>query len=83
MVPSASGKPRDDRRYALTASGEKAVRRGADTFLGGTDVCFAHRKVVKIDSFTQPGSEMGMTISRVTYDYGLKDLEPWASDGKV
>jgi hypothetical protein len=80
---SALGKAGDGRRYDVAAAGEKSVRKGANAFLGGTDVCFAHRQVVKIDSFTQPVSEMGMTVSNVTYDYGLKDLEAWASDEKV
>ena len=80
---SALGKARDDRRYDITAAGEKSVRKGANTFLGGTDVCFARRQVVKIDNFTQPVDELGMTISNVTYDYSLKYLEAWTSDEKV
>jgi hypothetical protein len=79
----ALGKTRDDRRYDVAAAGEKSVRKGANSFLGGTDVCFARRRIVKIDSFTQPADEMGVTISNVTYDYSLKDLEAWTSDGKV
>jgi hypothetical protein len=83
IAPSALGKARDDRRYVIAAAGEKSVRKGANSFLGGTDVCFAHRQIVKIDSFTQPVDEMGMTISNVTYDYDLKGLEAWTTDEKV
>src|SRR3546814_17398314 len=57
---------------------EKVVRKGADSFLGGTDICFARRKVVKIESFTEPADAAGVKVSRVTYDYELKDVEPWA-----
>ncbi|MEW5704336.1 MAG: hypothetical protein AB1781_07115 [Pseudomonadota bacterium] len=78
--PAASGQARavDYLRYAPTAAGEKAVRKGANSFLGGTDICFAWRKVVKIESFTEPAEAMGLKVSRVTYAYELTDVEPWA-----
>lgn len=78
--PAASGQPRavDYLRYAPTAAGEKVVRKGANSFLGGTDICFARRKVVKVESFTEPAEAAGVKISRVTYDYELRDVEPWA-----
>src|SRR3546814_17255879 len=48
-----------------------------------SDVCssdvFARRKVVKIESFTEPADAAGVKVSRVTYDYELKDVEPWAT----
>lgn len=65
-------------RYAPTAAGEKFVRKGANSFLGGTDICFARRRVVKIESFTEPAEAAGVKVSRVTYDYELKDVEAWA-----
>lgn len=79
--PAASGQGRAAGylRYAPTAAGEKAVRKGANSFLGGTDICFARRKVVKIESFTEPAEAAGVKVSRVTYDYELKDVEPWAT----
>lgn len=79
--PAASGQGQatDYLRYAPTAAGEKVVRKGASSFLGGTDICFARRKVVKIESFTEPAAAAGVRVSRVTYDYGLKDVEPWAT----
>jgi len=78
--PAASGHGRatDYLRYAPTAAGERVVRKGANSFLGGTDICFARRKVVKIESFTEPAEAAGVRVSRVTYDYALKDVEPWA-----
>lgn len=78
--PAASGQARavDYLRYAPTATGEKVVRKGANSFLGGTDICFARRKVVKIESFTEPAEAAGVKVSRVTYDYELKDVESWA-----
>lgn len=65
-------------RYAPTAAGEKVVRKGANSFLGGTDICFARRKVVKIESFTEPAEAAGVKVSRVIYDYEMKDVELWA-----
>lgn len=76
---SGQGQATDYIRYAPTATGEKVVRKGADSFLGGTDICFARRKVVKIESFTAPADAAGVKVSRVTYDYELKDVEPWAT----
>ena len=78
--PAASGQAHavDYLRYAPTAAGEKVVREGANSFLGGTDICFARRKVVKVESFTEPAEAAGVKISRVTYDYELRDVEPWA-----
>lgn len=70
-------------RYAPTAVGEKVIRKGANGFLGGTDICFAHRKVVNVESFTEPVEVMGMTVSRVTYDYDLKDVELWAKGADI
>jgi len=72
------GQAPDHLRYALTATGERVVRKGANSFLGGTDLCFARRKVVRIESFTEPAAA-GERVSRVTYDYELKDVEPWAT----
>jgi hypothetical protein len=83
--PAASGQGQatDYLRYAPTTAGEKVVRKGADSFLGGTDICFARRKVVKIESFTEPADAAGVKVSRVTYDYELKDVEPWATGPEI
>ena len=79
LAASGQGQATDYLHYAPTAAGEKVVRKGADGFLGGTDICFARRKVVKIESFTEPADAAGVKVSRVTYDYELKDVEPWAT----
>jgi len=73
------GQATDDLRYAPNAAGEKVVRKGADSSLGGTDICFARRKVVRIASFTEPADAAGAKVLRVTCDYELKDVEPWAT----
>lgn len=70
-------------RYATAALGGNAIRKSANSFLGGTDICFARRKVINIVSFTKPGEVMRMTVSRVTYDYDLKDIEPWAKTAEI
>jgi len=80
---SGQGQATDNLRYAPTAAGEKVLRKGADSFLGGTDICFARRKVVKIESFTEPADAAGVKVSRVTYDYELKDVEPWATETDI
>ncbi len=79
----AIGRAADYLRYAPTAMGEKVIRKGANSFLGGTDICFAHRKVVNVESFTEPVEVMGVTVSRVTYDYDLKDVEQWAKGADI
>jgi len=70
-------------RYAPTAEGENVIRKGANSFLGGTDICFAHRRVVNVESLTEPVEVMGMTVSHVTYDYDLKDVEQWAKGADI
>ena len=65
-------------QYSLTAVGEQAIRKGADPFLGGMTLCYARRKIVKITSFTPPADVLGVKASRVTFDYELRDIAPWA-----
>ena len=83
--PPASGQGQavDYLRYAPSAAGEKVVRKGANSFLGGTNICFARRKVVEIESFTEPADAAGVKISRVTYDYELKNVESWATGPEI
>lgn len=70
-------------RYVLTQAGEEVIRAGADRFMGGSELCFAHRRILKVTSFTDPAAAMGMTSSRITYDYNLTDVEPWGREGAV
>ena len=72
------GKPADYLRYAPIA-GQDAVRKGADSFLGGWDICFARRKIANVQSFTAPADAAGVKVTRVTYAYELKDVAPWAT----
>lgn len=83
--PAASGQAHavEYLRYAPTAASENFVRKGANSFLGGTDICFARRKVVKVESFTEPAEAAGVKVSRVTYDYELKDVEQWAKGADI
>jgi hypothetical protein len=70
-------------RYALTPPGEKVIRGAADSFIGGSDLCFAQRRILKVTSFTDPALVLGVTSSLVTYDYDLIDVETWARDPAV
>lgn len=74
---SGNGRPVNYLRYAPIAS-QNAVRKGANSFLGGSDICFARRKIVNIESFTAPADAAGVKVTRVTYAYELKDVAPWA-----
>lgn len=75
---SGKGLTVDYLRYAPVA-GQTAVRKGADSFLGGSDICFARRKILNIESFTAPADMAGVKATRVTYAYELKDIAPWAT----
>lgn len=79
----AIGRAADYLRYAPTAMGEKVLRKGANSFLGGTDICFARRKVVNVESFTDPVETMGMMVSRVTYEYEMSNVEAWAKTPEI
>jgi hypothetical protein len=70
-------------RYAPSADGAKVFRPPADSFLGGTTVCYARRKIMKIATFTAPAEMLGVKASRVTYDYRLEDIVPWSQDEAV
>ncbi|MGK2959089.1 MAG: hypothetical protein ACSLFB_11980 [Acidimicrobiales bacterium] len=70
-------------RYAPTSEGENVIRKGVNSFLGGTDICFARRKVVNIESFTEPIETMGMMVSRVTYEYEMSNVEAWAKTPEI
>jgi hypothetical protein len=67
-------------RYALTAAGEQAIRKGADGFLSGMNLCYAQRRITKVASFTAPAEVLGMKASRVSYMYELRDIAAWAKD---
>ena len=80
---SGQGKLGDYVRYAPTAVGEKVIRKASNDFLGGTDICFARRRVVNVESFTEPAEEAGIKLTRVTYAYELKDVDPWARKADI
>ena len=65
-------------QYSVTAAGNAAIRKGDDPFLGGMSLCYAHRRVVKVTSFTAPADALGIKMSRVTYQYDLRDIVPWS-----
>ena len=68
-------------QYALTAAGQQAIRKGADSFLGGMALCYAQRRITTVTSFTAPAEVLGTTASRVSYGYELRDIAAWANDG--
>jgi hypothetical protein len=63
------------KHFSPTAASATALRPAANQFIGGTDLCFARREIVRIDSFTTPAA----TVSRVTYGYRVKDVASWAT----
>ena len=65
-------------QYALSATGETAILKGDDPFLGGMRLCYAHRHILEVVSFTAPAEIMGVKVSRATYAYELRDIAPWA-----
>jgi len=70
-------------RYTVTTAGESALHPGADKFLGGTDICFAKRDIQKIDGMTIPADAAGLKTMRVTFDYALKNVAPWANEPTI
>jgi len=70
-------------RYTLTTAGEGVLHRGADKFLGGTDICFAKRSVQKITVITVPAAAAGVMTVKVSYDYVLKEVVPWANEPAI
>ena len=80
LTASAVGAPVSI-QYALTTAGEQVIRKGTDSFLGGVMLCYAHRRITKVASFTTPAEVLGTTASRVSYGYELRDIAAWAKDG--
>ena len=70
-------------QYTLTAAGAQAIRKGADSFLGGMTLCYAQRRITEVVSFTAPAEVLGTTASRVNYAYELRDIAVWAKDGAL
>lgn len=70
-------------QYALTTAGAKAIRMGADSFLGGMALCYAQRRIIKVTTFAAPAEVLGTTASRVSYGYELRDIAVWAKDGAL
>lgn len=70
-------------KYSIVSSAQTSIHDSADKFLGGTDICFAHRKITKVVSFTEPADAMGVNVSQVTYDYTLVGIAPWTKNPAV
>lgn len=75
--------PRGSVRYSVAPGNEKFVHAGHDSFLGGTDLCFATKKITKVESFTKPAQVMGRKVSQITYDFELVDVAPWARNAAI
>lgn len=69
--------------YRVAPGMAKFLHASRDRFLGGSALCFAHRKIIKIVSFTAPAPLMGLTTSRVTYDFALEGMAPWVNDAAI
>ena len=82
LTTSAVGAPVSV-QYALTTAGAQAIRKGADSFLGGMTLCYAQRRIIKVTTFTAPAEVLGTTASRVSYGYELRDIAAWAKDGAL
>lgn len=67
-------------RYHPTATAGDAIRKADTRFIGGTDLCFAHRQIEEITGFTEPADIMGVRVSQVDYQFRLRDVAPWAND---
>jgi len=70
-------------RYRVASGMAKFLHPGKDRFLGGSALCFARRKIVKVESFAAPTQMMGQTTAQVTYDYKLEALAPWVKDAAI
>lgn len=60
-------------RYTLTDTGKKA----------GPHLCYGHREVTSIDSYTSPALSNGFTETQVTYHYKIEDMPMWAKTPQV
>jgi hypothetical protein len=60
-------------RYVLTPAGTRA----------GTHLCFGHREIKSIDSWTPPATANGFSETQVSYHYTLMDTPIWAKTPEV
>jgi hypothetical protein len=75
---SGSARRVDILHYELTDAGRAMVRPGRDSFLGGSDLCFAKREVTAVDAIDPPADQaLSARHARVTYRYGLSGIAPW------
>lgn len=69
--------------YRIAPGAEKSVQKSHDSFMGGTDLCFAERMVTKVESFSPPEKVMDQTVSQVRYDFVLSNIAPWARNEAI
>lgn len=62
--------------YDVTAAGKSHMNSNQE--FGGSQFCFAHIKVGQVNKFTEPGAEMGVTVSNVTWTPAIASIDPWA-----
>lgn len=82
-ILTAGAKPTNHIRYEVAPGQEKVLHPAPDSFLGGTDLCFARRIIVKIDSFTPPQQVKGQTVSQVGYEFKLRGSAAWTSSPAI
>lgn len=77
---SIMGKPMgyDALVYSPTKDGASVIREAKGLLGGGSDLCFARRKVLEVTSYTEPGDMMGIRATQTSYRYRLEDIAPWA-----
>ncbi|MDZ3991634.1 hypothetical protein [Pseudomonas sp. Teo4] len=72
--------------YDLTEEGRKYYKADAQRLISGKTsggLCFGKAQVTAIEQFSEPGEEMGRTVSNVTYAYKITGLPAWATNDEV
>ena len=67
----------------MPTAGQNAMRTATNSFLGGSDFCFAGPRIVSIESLTAPADASGMKVTRVTNAYELRDIAPWSTKPEI
>lgn len=61
----------------LTADIYDLTPKGREAFTQGRGFCYGKPELIRIVSFTEPGSKGPYVMSRVTYSYRLRDVPSW------
>lgn len=69
--------------YEPTPDASEAIRPHHDSFLGGSQLCYARRQLDDIQHWTEPGDIMGVNVTQVSYSWTLEDIAPWADNDDI